>query len=278
MIIKSYSKVNLTLKVGAKNKNGFHEIQSYFCLINLADNIKIQKIKTKKDKIIFMGPFAKFVKKSNNSILNLLKILRELKLISSYYSVRVKKNIPVFAGLGGGTGNAASVLKYLINKKISKSLFTKIESKIGSDLRLFFYKQGFLKNLNSIITKKKIHKMIFVLIQPNFQCSTKDIYSKVRNYNKTKILKKNKINPKSNFISQISRSSNELQSIVEKKYPITKKLLMNIKNEKGCYFSRLTGSGSVCYGLFNNQINAKKALNNLKTKYPKFWSSLAKTV
>ena len=82
----------------------------------------------------------------------------------------------------------------------------------------------------------------------------------------------------SKFISFISKGSNELQSIVETKYPIIKKLLRSIKNEKGCHFSRMTGSGSVCYGLFTKQIQAKKALNNLKIKYPKFWLSLAKTV
>jgi len=91
-------------------------------------------------------------------------------------------------------------------------------------------------------------------------------------------MKKNKINPKIKFISFLSKSTNELQFIVENKYPIIKELLMNIKNEKGCYFSRITGSGSVCYGLFDNRINAKKALNNLKIKYPKFWSRVAKTV
>ena len=47
---------------------------------------------------------------------------------------------------------------------------------------------------------------------------------------------------------------------------------------EGCSFSRITGSGSVCYGLFDHKIIAKKALNNLKKKYPKFWISLAKTV
>ena len=93
-----------------------------------------------------------------------------------------------------------------------------------------------------------------------------------------KRLEKNRIKTKSKFISYLSKSSNDLQSIVEKKYPIIKELLKNIRNEKGCYFSRMTGSGSVCYGLFNNQIKAKKALNNLKIKYPKFWLSLAKTV
>ena len=83
---------------------------------------------------------------------------------------------------------------------------------------------------------------------------------------------------KKNFINYILNAKNDLQSIVEKKYPILRELLEYIKNEKGCYFSRITGSGSVCYGLFKDQITAKKALYNLKNKYPKFWLSLAKTV
>ena len=57
-----------------------------------------------------------------------------------------------------------------------------------------------------------------------------------------------------------------------------KKLLIAIRNEQGCCFSRMTGSGSVCYGLFKDQITAKKALNKLKIKFPKFWISFAKTV
>ena len=57
-----------------------------------------------------------------------------------------------------------------------------------------------------------------------------------------------------------------------------KKLLTDIKNKKGCQISRMTGSGSVCYGLFSNKIVAKNALNKLKRIYPKFWFKLAKTV
>ena len=87
-----------------------------------------------------------------------------------------------------------------------------------------------------------------------------------------------KIDTKKKFINYISNDKNELQSIVEKKYPIIKKLLTDIGIEKGCYFSRMTGSGSVCYGLFNSESNAKKALNKVKTKHPKFWFSIAKTV
>ena len=120
--------------------------------------------------------------------------------------------------------------------------------------------------------------MFFVLIQPSVKCSTKEIYSRVRSYSKKKRLEKNKINTRNRFIQYLANGSNELQSIVEKKYPIVKELLKNIEIEKGCHFSRMTGSGSVCYGIFNNQFDAKRAYNNLKIKYPKFWVAFAKTV
>jgi 4-diphosphocytidyl-2-C-methyl-D-erythritol kinase len=278
MIFSSYAKINLNLKVNSKSKNSLHEIQSYFCLINLADKIQLKKNKKNKDIITFRGPFAKLVNKSNNTIFTLLKLLRKLRLLSNFYTITVTKNIPVYAGLGGGTSNAAAIFKYLLKKKINKSLIKKVENKTGSDFKLFFYKQGFLKNLRSIIDLKKKQKIFFVLIQPLVKCSTREIYSRVRNYSRKKKLEKNEINTRLKLFNYLANSSNELQSIVEKKYPIVKELLANMEIEKGCHFSRITGSGSVCYGIFNNQFEAKKALNNLKIKYPKFWVALAKTV
>ena len=204
--------------------------------------------------------------------------MRKLRLISNFYSVIIYKNIPTFAGLGGGSGNAASIMKYLIKKNVNKSLINQAERIIGSDLKLFFHKQGFLKNLGSIIDFKKKQKLFFLLIQPKIKCSTKEIYSKVKNYSRKQTLQENKLNTKKKFVNFLADSSNDLQLIVEKKHPIVNELLINIRNQEGCYLSRMTGSGSVCYGLFSNQIKAKKGLYNLKMKYPKFWASLAKTV
>ena len=277
MVLKSFSKINLSLNINSKLKNGLHDIQSYYCLINLFDKIKIRKIDKKKDKVVFFGPFVKYIKKSNNSIINLLKLLRKLELISGYYSVNVIKNIPVFSGLGGGTSNAASVLKFLLKGKVSKNILEKVEKLIGSDLRLFFHKQGFLQNLRTIKTIKK-QKLFFLLSRPNIICSTKEIYSKVKKYSKKKKFNFQKMNNKKVFINYILEQNNELQSIVEEEYPSIKILLKDINTEKGCHFSRMSGSGSVCYGLFNNESSAKKALNKIKTKHPKFWFSIAKTV
>ena len=277
MVIKSYSKVNLTLNINSKSRKGLHEIQSLYCLIDLFDEIKISKIKNK-DKIVFTGPFKKFIKNNNNSVYNLIRKLRKLKLISSYYSIIVKKNIPVFGGLGGGTGNAAFILRYLLKKKVKDKLINNLENTIGSDFKLFFRKQGFVKNLKTIVEIKKKSKFYFVLIKPNIKCSTKEIYSKVKKFSRKKRFNNSLFRNRFKFLQHLCDSKNDLQFIVERKYPILRRLLRNIKNEKGCHFSRMTGSGSVCYGLFSNKIVAKKALNKLKRTYPKFWFSLAKTV
>tara|TARA_X000001036_G_scaffold402098_1_gene407656 strand:- start:73 stop:909 length:837 start_codon:yes stop_codon:yes gene_type:complete len=278
MILKSYAKINLSLRVNNKLKSGLHEIQSYYCLTNLSDKIKICKIRKKKDKILFKGLFVKHIKKSNNSIFNLLKLLRKLKIISSYYSVTVIKNIPVFSGLGGGSSNAAFILKYLLKGKIIKNVFDKVEKVIGSDLRLFSYKQGYLENLKTVKPAKKKQKLFFLLSSPNIKCSTRETYLNVKKYSKKTKFNFKKISTEKKFIKYFLAQNNELQSIVEKKHPTIKTLLIDISMEKGCYFSRMSGSGSVCYGLFNSESNAKKALNKIKIKHPKFWFSIAKTV
>ena len=135
-----------------------------------------------------------------------------------------------------------------------------------------------MNNLKTIQISKKKQKLIFLLSRPNINCSSREIYSRVKEYSKKNKFNFNKTNTKIKFINYILNNKNELQSIVEKKYPIIKQLLADISIENGCYLSRMTGSGSVCYGLFNNEKAAKKALNKIKNKHPNFWFSLAKTV
>jgi len=279
MVLKSFSKINLSLNINRKLKeNRLHDIQSYFCLINLFDQIKIKKIKGRKDVVKFKGKFSKYIKKTNNSIIDTLEILRERNLISDYYSVLVDKKIPVFSGMGGGTSNAVCLIKYLTRNKINKNLSSILDKKIGSDLKLFFYEQGFLKNLKTINDFRRKYRLYFLLVYPNIRCSTRYVYSKVKKYSSKSKYSFSKINDKSKFIDFLINKNNDLQSIVENKYPIIKKLIIEIGQKKGCYFSRMTGSGSVCYGVFKSEKTAKAALNGIKLKYPKCWLSVAKTI
>ena len=107
-MIKSYSKINLFLRVLKKNSDRLHDLQSSVMLLDLYDEINIIKIISKQDKIQFIGQFKKDINIKNNSITRSLVILRKYGLINrkNRYKIIINKKIPVFAGLGGGTSNA----------------------------------------------------------------------------------------------------------------------------------------------------------------------------
>ena len=279
MVLKSYAKINLTLSVNNKLKSGLHNIQSIYCLINLHDKIFLKKNKNKYfDQVSFTGPFSKDINKSNNSVKKVLKVMRKNKIIHDYYSIKVNKKIPVFAGLGGGTSNAATLLKHLTKKSLNKKILSKITKEVGTDLGLFFHNQGYQKNLRSVIKLNKKHNFHLLLIFPYIKSSTKSVYAKVKNYSKMKKPFNKSLKFRKNFIELLINSKNDLQSIVERKHKILRKLLLSIKEFKGCYFSRMTGSGSTCYGLFVDKNSSLVALKKLRKKYPKFWFSIAKTI
>ena len=278
MKLKSFSKINLSLSINKKFKKGLHDIQSYFCLINLFDIIEIKRIKKKKDIIKFKGRFAQNVKKKENSVKTVLRILRQKNLIKNNYLIIIDKKIPVFAGLGGGTSNAACLVRHFVKKKINKDLFEILSKKIGSDLNLFQHNQGFLENLKTIRRLKKSYNLFFLLVYTNIKSSTRDIYSKVSKFSTKSKYNYQKINNKEKFISLLKNSKNDLQFIVEKKYPKIKNLILKIGEKKGCYFSRITGSGSVCYGIFQSEKTAKFALKRIKLEYPNYWSAIVKTI
>ena len=267
MLIKSYSKINLSLRVTKKLKNKLHNIQTNTFLLNLHDSINIKKIKSIKDKVIFKGKFNRNINKKKNSVINTLKIIKKIRSLNANFQIIINKKIPVFAGLGGGTSNAIYLIKYFLGNKLDKKKIHIFEKKIGTDLRLFLYKQSFQKSLTNVINYKKNHRFYFLLLYPNIKCSTKEIY-----FNFAKITKKNKL------LRLLKKENNGLQNIVEKKHPIIKKIIKNISELKGCQIARMTGSGSVCFGLFKNKKSAIIALKKIKVKFPDYWSLVTKTI
>ena len=279
MKIKSFAKINLTLNVGKKLNSGLHNIQSNSILIDLHDQIYLKINKKNKDKITFSGPFSKAVKKDSNSILNTLKILRVSKKIINYYDIEIKKNIPVFSGLGGGTSNSYFVLrKILKDKKIDRKILRLLEKKVGSDIQLFHFKQTFQKDLNTTINYKKNFNLFVLLVYPYINCSTKKIYSKVKKVSKFSKLNYSNLKKMDKFLKVISSDKNDLQKIVENAHPEVTRILKNIQLQKGCYFSRMTGSGSACYGIFQNKRLTHLASKNLIKMFPNYWHAITKTI
>ena len=278
-MIKSYCKINLSLNIIKKLNCGLHNIQTNNFLLNTYDEIRIKK-KKYKDTIRFVGQFRKYVNSSNNTVQKTIKFLIKKKIIDKkkFYEIIIKKNIPVFAGLGGGTSNAFYVAKYFLKKKLDKNYINLLEKEIGSDFKLFLFKQSFQKNLKKILKYKKFFKFYIILVFPNINCSTKLIYSKVNKFNNPVKTNFSNISSKKKIVEVFKKEKNDLQNIVLSKYPIIRKIIYYMSSQKGCNLSRMTGSGSVIFGIFSSEKLAKLGLKNIQNFFPKNWCVITKTI
>ena len=275
-LIKSYAKINLSLKILGKNKNKLHKIQSVISFLNFYDEIYIREINKKKHQIQFNGDFSKNLKK--NTISKLLNILQKKNLLKKKYYIKIKKYIPQRSGLGGGSMNAATVLNYFLKKKIinlSKNEIYSICNQIGSDVFLGLDPKNLILINNTTIKKynRKIG-LYAVLIKPQIGCSTKEIYKKVNNFSKNKI----KISNSVFNIEELQISQNDLEKPAFKLYPILRKLKFFLSNVDQVKFARMTGSGSTIVAYFLNKKSAINALKLVKKKFKNYWSILSKTI
>ena len=215
-MIKSFSKINLFLKVLKKNNKGLHIIQSSVMLLDLHDKISLKKINKNKDNIKFIGRFKKNININTNTISKSLFLLRKHNLIDKKkkYKITVNKKVPVFAGLGGGTSNSVFLIKYFLKNKVSDKLLKIFEDEIGSDFRLFFLNHSFQKSLKKILNFRKKYTFYFVLVYPNINSSTKEVYSKVKRFNLPLKTDLSKIDSKERYIKFIKNEKNDLQKIV----------------------------------------------------------------
>ena len=282
--IKSYCKINLSLKVLKKLNSGYHNIISLITFCDLHDVISISKIRNLKDKINFSGKFKKGINEKSNTITEVLNLLRNKKLLENQaFKINIKKNIPHGSGLGGGSSNAADLLNYFNLKmklKLSKNKIKKLASQIGSDVPVN------LERKNTFLTGKKDKilrfsqkfKLNLLIVYPNLICSTKKIYQKNKKISFAKRQPSFSAISNKKLINFLKSEHNDLEKVVIKIYPKVKKIIDYIKSQKGCYFSRITGSGSACIGIFSNMKNAIYVQKLIKLKYPKYWSAVSKTI
>ena len=282
--IKSYCKINLSLKVIKKLNNGYHNITSLITFCGLHDIISISKIRNLKDKISFSGKFKGGIDNKSNTITKVLNLLRKNNLLENQsFKINIKKNIPHGSGLGGGSANAASLLNYLNKKmklKLNKNKVIKLAEQIGFDVPINLEKRNtFLTGKKGkILRLNKKFKLNLLIVYPNLICSTKKIYKK--NTKKSLMKPQSFFNEKNNkkLINFLKDENNDLEKTVIKIYPKIKKIIDCIKSQKGCYFSRITGSGSACIGIFSNTRNAIYAQKAIRSKYPKYWCVVSKTI
>ena len=175
--LQSPAKINLYLRVLNKRPDGFHDLDSAFQLIDLFDNIEMSDIDSS-EVIIQCEP--SIIKSEDNIILKAINDLKKDYKIDNGIEIKLKKNIPIGAGLGGGSSNAASVLLGL-NKMwgldISYSEMVKRGKSLGADVPFFIHgENAYVSGIGDQFRSKKFNQEKYVLICPNISISTKEMF------------------------------------------------------------------------------------------------------
>jgi 4-diphosphocytidyl-2-C-methyl-D-erythritol kinase len=173
------AKVNLFLKILNKRKDGYHNIFTLFERISLADKIIITEIpkgiEVSSDKFITADPKDNLVYKAAELILKHKKLNKGVK-------IRIEKGIPMAAGLGGGSSDAASVLmgiNKLFNLRLSEKKLILLAEKLGADVPFFILNSPFALGKgkgDQLIKVKSKRNLWHLIIYSGFKTSTKDIY------------------------------------------------------------------------------------------------------
>ena len=276
--IKSYAKINLALNVTGKSSR-LHKIESIVSFIDLHDLIYLSLINKKNHKVSFQGKFSEGIGKKN-TISVLLKLLDQKKLLNNKkFKINVVKNIPQQAGMGGGSMNASSLINFLINKKIIKikrNKLAKLSKLVGSDVILGINPSSCILSSNGEITKytKKL-KLHTLIVKPNFGCSTKYIFSKVKYFSKSKFSL-----PKQTMldINYLKNLNNDLEAIAFKKHPKLKIIKLFLETFPNTIFVRMSGSGSSIVAYFHSKRACSIAIKQFKRKFKSHWCITSKTI
>jgi len=266
IIEKSPAKINLFLKIINKRDDGFHNIRTGITFIDLYDEITVQP--HNKFEVIYKGKFAPKNNQFKDCIITrLFTFINEdrPKLLFT-----ISKNFPYEAGLGSASSNVASVIKILENLELikKKNIFDYVE--FGSDIPFFLnQKDALVRGKGDLIANVHFPKYYFLLIRPSFKCSTKKMYNSFRtvdfNYNTDFDLEE--INDQD--------SGNDFENILKKNEPEFLSIINILEDFEDVVFSRLTGSGSCIYSVFEKKEHAVNAQKNFQQSFSNLWTHVS---
>ena len=271
IIVNSNANVNIGLKVLKKRNDGYHNIRTVFQEIDLIDIIAIEKNKNR-----FKFTTNVTWLSDNNLCVTAYKLMKR-KFDISKVSIDLKKNIPRGSGLGGGSSNAASIMKgirELYSLNITDNELEILASTIGADVP-FFIKgsvqlgEGIGDRLTPIIINDKFKYLIVI---PDIVIDTPWAYSQIKNDLDSSSSSVNFAGLSKEKIISVDRLKffeNDFESIVVPTYPEIgeiKKMLIDL----GAEYASLSGSGSTVYGIFNDDVYLNNALSYFSPKHKTF--------
>ena len=261
--LESPAKVNLMLEILKKREDGYHELRTIFQKIDLHDTLHFSLKKGKGISITTDHPNLPVGK--GNLVDQAVRSILKRSDYKGKVCIKIEKRIPIGAGLGGGSSNAATTLKafnQLLELDFPKKELMKMGLEIGADVPFFFMEGAAIgSGIGERLKKIILPDLWYVLIYPNFEVLTHWAYQNFMltkrrfHFNLHKFIK----TPKE--ISRLLR--NDLEEVVSREYPQIE-TMKKIVCSAGALGSLMTGSGPTVFGIFSEEEGASEAYKKVK--------------
>jgi len=288
MTFNSPCKVNLLLNILGKRPDGYHELETIMHPVNVCDQLDFEQIPggielTCSDASLPVGP-KNLVYKAAALFLDTLKISKGVR-------IHLEKKIPIAAGLGGGSGNAATTLKalnQLFGSPASSEQLTTMARALGSDIPFFLQNGPALGTgrgeiIQPLTPFPALKGTSILLVQPEFGISTPWAYAELAKYPKALNGQPGRAQ-KLIFLLQTSTLEaaakefyNSLEAPALNKYPLLA-LFQDFFRENGALATLMSGSGSASFALARNQVEGEVLLEKFRSKFgSKLWATVVPT-
>jgi 4-diphosphocytidyl-2-C-methyl-D-erythritol kinase len=261
--LESPAKVNLRLEILKKREDGYHELRTVFQKISLHDTLHFSLKKGRG--VSIKADYPKLPVGKNNLVYKAAQSMLKVSGYKEGIHVEIEKRIPLGAGLGGGSSNAATTLRalnQLLEIGLSKKELMGMGLEIGADVPFFFLKGAAIgSGIGERLKKVKLPNLWYVLIYPNFEVSTRWAYQNLVLTNQQFHINLHEFLKTPGGISRILL--NHLEAVVSKKYPqigLMKKTLFSA----GALGALMTGSGPTVFGFFQEERSSTVAYEKIK--------------
>lgn len=279
--MRAPAKINLALHVTGQREDGYHLLESLAAFTDFGDVVTVGR--SDADQFEIEGPFASALPADgSNIVISALELFRRETGTRDPVSISLEKHIPVASGIGGGSADAAACLRALnsvFSTGLSLDELAELGAVLGADVAMCVYSKPLIAKGIGEKTElvKNFPALDVVLLNPLRPVSTPEVFSRLANKVNSPLPPLPDFNDLVSLCDWLSKSRNDLEEPARPAVPEIC-LQTGALEKAGSLFSRMSGSGATCFGIFSNGEEAMNAADKIRLNDPNWFAVATRTL
>ncbi|MEH2503464.1 4-diphosphocytidyl-2-C-methyl-D-erythritol kinase [Bradyrhizobium sp. AZCC 1578] len=281
---KARAKVNLTLRVNGRRADGYHDLESVVAFADCADRLTLTPGSDLDLKM--SGPLAQACgETSDNLVLKAARLLAERVPDMKVGSFTLDKVLPVAAGIGGGSADAAAALRLLAQLNglaLDDPRIVEVAQLTGADVPVCVNSRGcVMAGVGETLQPLSLPKMPCVMVNPGVAVATRDVFNALGLRSGellvgvTDVLLRDRWPDEKasleDWVEALAASSNDLEAPAMRVQPVIGEVIAALNATNGAWLARMSGSGATCFAIYENTVEAGRAAEQIRRDHPGWW-------